>query len=177
MARASLVAQTVKHLPAVQDTGSIPGLGRSLEKETTTHSSIPVWKIPWTEEPDGLETLGSQRVRVDWVINTLTLRLTCLPFLPPASSEGQFPSFILNPVQLCSGRAILSLFSFAYLCPSALGHLTVSCNSSPGTGPSEWIAALWHPHSPSHLGLWKWVLRGQDGYEFFKEGGGDGVER
>ena len=102
------------------------------------HSRILAREIPWIEEPDGLETLGSQRVRVDWAIHALTLRLTCLPFLPPASSEGQFPSFILNPVQLCSGRAILSLFSFARLCPDALGHLTVSSNSSPGIGSSEW---------------------------------------
>ena len=38
----------------VGDPGSIPGLGRSLEKEMATHSSILAWEIPWTEEPDGL---------------------------------------------------------------------------------------------------------------------------
>ena len=46
----SLVAQWVKNLPAMQDLGSIPGLGRSLEKEMAMHSR----KIPWTEEPGGL---------------------------------------------------------------------------------------------------------------------------
>ena len=41
--------------------GSIPGLGRSLEKEMATHSSILAWKIPWTEEPDGLQSMGSRK--------------------------------------------------------------------------------------------------------------------
>ena len=49
---------------------SIPGLGRSLEREMATHSSIPVWRIPWTEEPSGLQSMGSQRVGHDSVTNT-----------------------------------------------------------------------------------------------------------
>ena len=48
------------------DAGSIPGLGRSLEEGTATHSSILAWEIPWTEEPDGLWSIGLQRVRHDW---------------------------------------------------------------------------------------------------------------
>ena len=44
------------------DWGSIPGLGRSLEKEMATHSSTLAWKIPWTEEPGRLQSMGSQRV-------------------------------------------------------------------------------------------------------------------
>ena len=47
------------------DTGSIPGLGRSLEEGMATHSSILAWRIPWTEEPGGLQSMGSQRVRHD----------------------------------------------------------------------------------------------------------------
>ena len=42
------------------DLGSIPGLGRSPEKEMAIHSSILVWRIPWTEEPGGLQSMGSQ---------------------------------------------------------------------------------------------------------------------
>ena len=43
------------------DTGLIPGLGRyPLEEEMATHSSILAWKIPWTEEPAGLQSVGSQ---------------------------------------------------------------------------------------------------------------------
>ena len=61
---ASLVAQTVKNLPAMQET-SVPSLGWEdpLEKGMATHSSILAWEIPWTEEPGGLESMGSQRVR------------------------------------------------------------------------------------------------------------------
>ena len=47
------------------DPGSIPGLGRSLEKEMAVHSSTIAWKIPWTEEPGRLQSMGSQRVRHD----------------------------------------------------------------------------------------------------------------
>ena len=57
----------VKNPPAnagdTRDPGSIPGQKDPLEKETATHSSILAWKTPWTEEPDGLQSKGSQRVR------------------------------------------------------------------------------------------------------------------
>ena len=45
-----------------RNTGSVPGLGRSPELGTTIHPSILAWKIPWTEEPGGLQSMGSQRV-------------------------------------------------------------------------------------------------------------------
>ena len=62
----SLVAQTVKvSAYNAGDPGSIPGWGRSLEKEMATHSSILAWKIPWAEEPDRLQSMGSQRVGHD----------------------------------------------------------------------------------------------------------------
>jgi len=62
----SLVAQMVKHLPTMRETG-VRSLGWEdlLEKEMATHSSIHAWKIPWIEEPGGLQTMGSQRVRHD----------------------------------------------------------------------------------------------------------------
>ena len=47
------------------DPGSIPGLGRSPEKEMATHYSILAWKTPWTEEPGKLQSMGSQRIRHD----------------------------------------------------------------------------------------------------------------
>jgi len=47
------------------DLGVIPGLGRSPEKEMATHSRILGWRIPWTEEPGRLQSMGSQRVRHD----------------------------------------------------------------------------------------------------------------
>ena len=65
-ARTSLVAQTVKHLPAMRET-QFQSLGGEdpLEKEVVTHSSILAWKIPWTEETGRLQSMGSQRVGHD----------------------------------------------------------------------------------------------------------------
>ena len=59
-------AQTVKNLPAMQETG-VQFLGQEdpLEKGMATHSSILAWEIPWTEEPGGLQSTRSQRVRHD----------------------------------------------------------------------------------------------------------------
>ena len=59
----SLVAQTVKRLPTMWETwvGSL-GWEDPLEKEMATHSSILAWRIPWTEEPGGLQSVGLQRV-------------------------------------------------------------------------------------------------------------------
>ena len=58
------MAQWIKNLPATQEhaleMGSISGLGNSLEEGTATHSSILAWRIPWTEEPGGLQSIGSQ---------------------------------------------------------------------------------------------------------------------
>ena len=56
---ASLVAQTVKHLPAWQETW-VRSLGQedALEKGMAAHCSILAWKIPWTEEPGGLQVHG-----------------------------------------------------------------------------------------------------------------------
>ena len=52
----------VKNLPAAQETGAQPlGQEDPLEKEMATHASILVWRIPWTEEPGGLQFMGSQR--------------------------------------------------------------------------------------------------------------------
>ena len=58
----SLVAQLVKNLLAMQETWvQFLGWEDSLEKEMTTNSSILVWRIPWTEEPGGLESMGPQK--------------------------------------------------------------------------------------------------------------------
>ena len=54
----------VKNLPAnAGGVGSILGSGRSPEKEMATHSNILAWKVPWTEEPDVLQSIGLQIVR------------------------------------------------------------------------------------------------------------------
>ena len=60
------MAQMVKNLPAMGET-QVQSLGQedSLEKGMATHSSILTWRIPWTEEPGGLQSTGSQRVGHD----------------------------------------------------------------------------------------------------------------
>ena len=59
----SLVAQSVKNLPAVQETQILSlGWEDPLEKEIANHSSIVAWKIPWTEEPSRLQSLESQEL-------------------------------------------------------------------------------------------------------------------
>ena len=64
--RAFLGAQMVKHLPVMRETWvRYPGWEDPLEKEMATHSIIIAWKSPWMEEPDRLQSVGSQRVGHD----------------------------------------------------------------------------------------------------------------
>ena len=67
------MTQMVKNLPAVQETW-VQSLGREdpLEKDMATHFSILAWRIPWTEEPGGLQSMGLQRVEHKSAINTHT---------------------------------------------------------------------------------------------------------
>ena len=59
----SLIAQLVNHLPAMQETWvRFLNWEDPLEKEMATHSSILSWRIPWTEEPSGLQSMGSQEL-------------------------------------------------------------------------------------------------------------------
>lgn len=74
---ASLVAQMVKHLLAMQETwDSITGLGRSHEKDMATHSNILAWRIPWTEEPGRLHG-----VTKNWTHTPFVIKL-CLGIIP-----------------------------------------------------------------------------------------------
>ena len=66
----------------VRDAGSIPRLGKSLEEEMATHSSILAWKIPWAEEPGRLQSTGLQRVRHNWATEH-----TILPKLYPKTEK------------------------------------------------------------------------------------------
>ena len=68
---ASPVAQTVKNLPAMQET-QVPSLGQDapLEKGMATYASILAWRVPWTGEPGRLHSTGSQRAGHNSVTNT-----------------------------------------------------------------------------------------------------------
>ena len=77
---ASLVAQKVKHLPAIRETQArFLGWKDPPEKEMAIHSSTLAWKIPWMEELDRLQSMGSQRVRHDWA-TSLSLIVLYRPF-------------------------------------------------------------------------------------------------
>ena len=100
--QASLVAQTAKHLPAMQETQVWSLSGEDpLEKEMEAHFSILAWKIPWMEEPGRLQSMGWQRVGHDWVTSLS-------PSSMPSSSfstkhwyrrwcKKKFPATIKNP--------------------------------------------------------------------------------
>ena len=104
-----MVAQRLKCLPAMRETW-VQSLGWEdpLEKEMATHSSILAWRIPWTEEPGGLQSTGSQRVGHDWA---LSLHFTfkekaSLPWqMRTTITQGSFVYSILLPclsVNLCN---------------------------------------------------------------------------
>ena len=65
----SLVVQMVKNLPAMQET-CVQSLGQQdpLEEEMVTHSNILTWRIPWTQEPGGLQSMGLHRARHNWAM-------------------------------------------------------------------------------------------------------------
>ena len=73
----TMVAQTVKNPPAMKETW-VWSLGweDTLEKGMVTHSSIIAWRILWIEEPSGLQFMGLQRVRLDWVAKAITFSPT-----------------------------------------------------------------------------------------------------
>ena len=83
---ASLVAQKVKHLPTMRETG-VRFLSQEdpLKKEMTIHSSTLAWKIPWTEKPDRLQSMGLQRVGHDWATSL------SFPKLPGGNEDKVYP--------------------------------------------------------------------------------------
>ena len=112
----------IKHLPAMQETW-VRSLGRenALEKEMATHSSILAWRIPWTEEPGGLQSMGSQRVGHDWV-TSLSLSWSYCHFLIVWGWFCRFfPSVVfldyINPFNICckAGLVVLNLLIFVCL--------------------------------------------------------------
>ena len=122
---ASLVAQRIKRLPAMQETW-VWSLGREdpLEKEMATHSSIVAWRIPWTEEPGGLQSMGLQRLRHDWVTS-----LILIPALSPSFLTSSQP--LKFSLSFTSSRKFSQIpFSWTYLPLSVLLSLSVALGRS-----------------------------------------------
>ena len=115
----SLVAQTVKNLPAMRET-QIWSLGweNPLEKGMVTHSSIPGWRIPWMEEPGRLQSTGWQRAGHDWATNTFTY-------------------FILVSTSFQSALHLQDSSMFIYPCVLVVHSSSVV----------EWYSTVWIKHS------------------------------
>ena len=127
-------AQTVKSLPVMQET-QVQSMGQEdLLEELTTHSSILAWRIPWTEEPGGLHSMGSQRVWHHWATNTIfkhpsfiLLQGLCPCFF--LFLESSFPSSGFNSNKTFK-KGYLNMYSPQQICiPSPfIVFMCVSCS-------------------------------------------------
>ena len=86
----NLVAQMVKNLPTMQETlVSSLGWEDPLKNGMATHSSIYAWRIPWTEEPWGLQSMVSKRVRYSWATKSFTFKGSLnMKRVPESKKEG-----------------------------------------------------------------------------------------
>ena len=122
----SLAAQTVKRLPTVRET-RVQSLGREdlLEKEMATHSSILAWEVPWMEEHGRLQSMGSQRVRHNWV--------TLL------THSHQWPQDWKGKFSFQSQRKAMPKFKLPHSC----AHLT--CWQSIAENSPSWASTVHEP--------------------------------
>ena len=166
----SLVAQAVKRLSTIQETRVRSLDGEDLlEKEMATHSSIPAWKIPWTEEPGRLQSMESQRVGHDWATSlslykwgkTGTEKLSNLPWSHSCwTSEMRFEARWWGTISYHPWWPILpgSLSSqevFLWICRSLLlwPHIivcTVLWEYTPWESRAHVFCPLDSQHHPAH---------------------------
>ena len=131
---ASLIAQSVKNLPAVQETQvQVLGWADPLEKEMVIHSSMLAWRIPWTEEPGGLQFIGSQRVGHDWASkrSTHTAQMKGLSQLEKGenSRNEQKSSYTPIKINLKSMKKSYALYKLINMKPQ-LNRVGWPCNNS-----------------------------------------------
>ena len=144
-----------------------------LEKEIATHSSILAWRIPWTEEPGGLHSMGLQRVRQDWVTeHALTVNLQCVTLSDSAKWFSHIPEYIC--ILFFRFFAIIRYcmyFPVLYCtCISVFIQGSASGNAQPKTPPcgivgtvvsgGYWwgeVVSSWR--DPEEKGDWKWFLK------------------
>ena len=165
----------LKNPPTVQEPRVwSPGQEDALEKGTATHSSILASRISWTEEPGGLQSIGSQRSGHDWVTNTHTYKIT------GNWDAGLFPSFnIKESMSMLNMPSKLSVqfSSVAQSCPILCDPMN---RSTPGLPVHHqlpeftqthvhWVSDAIQPSHPlsspsppalnlsQHQGLFKWV--------------------
>ena len=129
------VAQMVKDLPAMQET-RVWSLGQEdpMEKEMATNSNIFAWRIPWTEEPGRLWSMGSHRVGRDWATITFTRRkkdhliffVHNVPFLPPVSGTlvSPWPALLAESLHwILRTLGLDSFYNASQWCPSLISFL------------------------------------------------------
>ena len=137
--RSSLVAQMIKRLPAMWET-RVWSLGWEdpLEKEIATHSSILAWRIPWTEKPGGLQSMGSQRVVHDWATSF------SFPFMGPDAMILVFWTLSFKPgFSLLSLTFVKMLFrSFSFSGTRVLSSVYLTLLIFPG---QSWFHLVSHP--------------------------------
>ena len=111
---AFLVSQMVKNLPGMQET-PVRSLGQKdpLEKEMAAYSSILAWRIPWTEEPGGLQSMGLQRVGHNWVTYIELYKLH-INFEYSTLSVSWFPHIFFHSI-ICFYIWLLTLLSRNFL--------------------------------------------------------------
>ena len=133
---ASLVAQRLKRLPARRETW-VQSLGREdpLEKEMATHSSILAWRIPWTEEPGRLQSMGLQRVGHDWA-TSLSLSTWHHQAAHETSSFSGFQLALLRQTQTQMHPVFWKLFPTRFL-PLKESALFTSCCQNKTTRPPK----------------------------------------
>ena len=112
---AFLVARRVKNLPAMQEAQVWPLVREdSLEKGMATHSTILAWRIPWTEEPGGLQPMGLQRVRHDWATNTHKLPFAVRTWTILRGVWGRTDTSICMAESLCYSPEITTISLINY---------------------------------------------------------------
>ena len=120
--RTSLVAQRLKHLPAMWETW-VRSLGQEdpLEKEMANHSSILAWRIPWTKDPGRLQSTGSQRVGHDWATSlSLSLSFSSAQSLSPVwLFATPWTAARQASLSITNSRSSLKLTSIESLMPSS----------------------------------------------------------
>ena len=144
-ARASLVAQTVKNLPARRKSHVLSlGWEDPAEKGMAPHASILAWEILWTEEPGGLQSMGSQTVRHDQVTNTLTFVhsevKTTIKLMNMPSPHGSY-LYLCFLVMICTRTLWWIISESLSHIITANGLLTTT--SEFGEAPQPWFSLMW----------------------------------
>ena len=137
------MAQKVKNLPAVQETW-VWSLGREDPlKGMATHSSIFAWRIPWTEEPNGLQSMVLQRVRHEWATNKKKWHWMISSMRPgPYASHSIFKVCLLNPKMCGENKA----------CKTA--SITAETGQDWNPRPATWIRPFEHTGSAYNFNIY-----------------------